>query len=125
MLITNKEKLEAWRTELVAGWYDHRTPAINQDLVTRWSDIVDEMDAKFPDLVLWLAPASDSSIGMDVHKLLIGSRWSEQMAIVHTETPDAMNLYGANVTGDEGIDVPFDKEVLFKFLDDFRQGCTK
>ena len=118
MLKTSKNDLESWRTTLVKGWYDYKSPAVNQDLITLWIDLLDDLEARFPDCVIWLAPASDSSIGLDFHKL-IDRKWSKQFATVHTYDTKTMSLY-SGITDDDDREVPFDKEVMFKFLEEFR-----
>lgn len=129
MLRTTKEQLEEWRTYLVAGWYDHKSPAVNQDLITLWAELLDELEERFPDCVIWIAPASDSTLGMDFHKLLPGEngkqKWSDDMAIVTTDTPEHMNMWDSTSGTDDGVDEPFNKEKLFEFLETFRQRASK
>ncbi len=123
MLQQTHKDLEGWRTYLKEGWYDYKSPAVDQNLITLWQGLLEELNARFPDLEMFIAAASDSSIGMDIEKRLESGKLSEDCAIVWTDTVEEMELYNS-VSGEE-VTVPFDKEVLFKFIENFRGMITK
>jgi hypothetical protein len=129
MLKPNKEAILSWKETLVAGWYDHKSPAVNPDLVDLWAKLGEELEPMFPELVLWVAPASDSSIGMDVHKLLPGKEgkpyWSDDISIVHMYELDKMEMWDETSGETDDTIVPFDKEVLCSFLKTFSERCKK
>jgi hypothetical protein len=77
----------------------------------------------FPDLEMFIAPASDSFIGMDINKRLESGKLSEDCVIVWTDTVEDMELYNS-VSGEE-VTVSFDKEVILKFIENFNGMITK
>jgi hypothetical protein len=129
MLKPDKEKILGWKQYCVKGWYDHKSPEIDHAMVDFWADLGEKLAARFPDLVFWLAPASDSTIGADIHKLMPKvsgkSDWSDDIFILTIDTLDKMEYWDSTSGLNDDTVGPFDFEALCEMLKTFQQRVKK
>jgi hypothetical protein len=117
MLISNKEKILSWK-DLEQDWDSYDSPPVPHDLIELWADLSEELEARFPDCVIWIVPFGGGGIGMDFHKLMLDKKWSDDITVCSMIDMEKMDL------GDVE-NLPFDKEAIFKHLEEFRANVVK